>query len=275
LRNGAPFLKKQKGVVLLLTLLFLVTLTSVVFSFLSMVSIQTKAGGYGLADQKAFWLAEAGREKALWELKTPPDEGGKGVHWTTVGAREELGDGSYTIEVRPCNLALASKGVTISASSGSGAGKAIDSNDKTFWESAGFPTQQAPETITVAFPSPLVLNNAHFSVPQNCSAHMPKDYEWQISTDDQTYVTVAEIGDNNALDVTDRFNPAYARYLRLYVKSVRGGTGTVRIATLGAIGDRIISTGTVDDLSRKVSQTVTPDGDTGLVFEEKDWAEIS
>jgi hypothetical protein len=55
------------------------------------------------------------------------------------------------------------------------------------------------------------------------------------------------------------------------------GVPQVRIATLEAIGSKIVSTGTVDVISRKVQQTVIADDgspESQVAYDQIDWTEV-
>jgi Tfp pilus assembly protein PilX len=80
----------QKGMALLTTLIFVFILVTFAVALLTMTSNDTKLSTLQRDSTKAFYLADAGIEKALWYLNTPKDLGGKGLNWPT--------DGGVTIE---------------------------------------------------------------------------------------------------------------------------------------------------------------------------------
>lgn len=252
-------MRTQKGAILLLTFIIMVTLIGVTVAFLYMLSVRTKASGYDLASSKALWLAEAGLQKAMWNLKTPVAQGGQGKNWTTTGTTENLGSGSYTMVVERWDFALASHSSSASASSENGsytAAKAIDGSDSTYWQSGSKPTGGNPQWIKITFPRQLSINKARFYLSSASSQQRPKSYTWQVSTDDSTYTTVKTVTSNSSTDVTDTFAvSANVKYLKLNVTDVGGGSSGVIIATLEALGVKVTSTGTVSGLSRKVEQT--------------------
>jgi hypothetical protein len=89
------------------------------------------------------------------------------------------------------------------------------------------------------------------------------------------YTTVVSVNNNQSLDVTDTFAAASnVRYLKLDVSKVKGAAEGVRIATLEAIGSKITSTGTVDVLTRTLSQTVVADDATETAADQKDWNQL-
>lgn len=281
----------EKGVVLLLTLMILIIISVVTISFLYMTSIQTKKSGAGISDSQAFWIAEAGMQKAVWGLMTPAVSGGQGENWTTNGITENIGNGSYIFQVARWDWALLSNNAAASASSseaGLGAQNAIDGSDLTYWESVDKPSPADPDYIVIAFPAPLTINKARFVVPAGLNQRRPRDYEWQVSGDGSSYTTTLTVTNNNDIDRTDEFHPARANvnYLKLFISGTAGGpagAGAV-IATLEVIGSKITSTGTVDGLSRRVEQTVAIDDGrptvydagtyTSSAYDQIDWREL-
>ena len=69
----------QKGIALLTTLIFTFVLVTFAVALLTMTSNDTKMSTLQRDSTKAFYLAEAGIEKALWYLNTPEDLGGKDI----------------------------------------------------------------------------------------------------------------------------------------------------------------------------------------------------
>lgn len=264
--------------VLLLTFIMITALTAIVVAFLYMSSTQLKGSGYDVASNKALWLAEAGVQKAIWNLKTPLGSGGQGEDWTTAGTTETLGNGSYTMVVDRWDFALAANGSSASASSESGghkAEKAIDGKDDTRWESTNKPTPTNPEEIIINFPYTLTINKVRFFLTSDLLERRPKDYSWEISTDGINYTTVVSRTNNNDTDVTDEFSAASnVNYLKLKVTDIGTSKKGVVVATLEAIGSKITSTGTVDVINRKIEQTVIADDVTETAYDEIDWNEI-
>jgi len=81
----------QKGMALLTTLIFTFILVTFAVALLSMTSNDTKLSTLQRDSTKAFYLAEAGIEKALWYLNTPEDLGGEDIFfWRPTLAREEV-----------------------------------------------------------------------------------------------------------------------------------------------------------------------------------------
>lgn len=264
----------EKGTVLLLTFIMMASLTAITVSFLYMTSTQLKGSGYDLASSKALWLAEAGIQKAVWNLKTPIGSGGEGEDWATSGSTENLGDGSYTMVVARWDFALEDNGSSASATSeqgGSTAIKAIDGKDGTFWQ-GDTPTLANPQDLIITFPYTLTINKVRFLA--STSARRPKDYSWQVSTDGINYTVVSNVSNNTLLDVTDAFTAVSSiKYLKLRITANAGGSG-VRVSTLEAIGSKITSTGSVASLNRKIEQTIVADDVAQTAFDEIDWNEI-
>lgn len=267
-------MRKKSGIALILTFIMLISLTAITVAFLYMSSVQAKVMGYDTAGSKAFWLAEAGLQKAIWNLMTPAGSGGQGESWVTTGTTESLSDGNYTMVVERYDFALAGNGASATATSqqgGNGPAKAIDGSNGTFWQ-GDTPSVAVPQEITAAFPYSLTLNKVRFL--SSVSARRPKDYSWQVSSDGVTYTTVVNVTNNSSLDVTDTFTAvANVSYLKLSITANGGGSG-VRVAVLEAIGSKITSTGQVDSLNRKIEQTVVADDATVTAFTQKDWNEI-
>jgi len=155
----------KKGFVLLLTLLIMASLAAITGALIFSLTTDFRQIGVRSKDAKALWLSEAGIEKATWYLKTPPARGGQGENWTTAGLAENLGDGNYLVKVDPWDFALSTNGSTASASSASfnsQPANAIDNNNQTYWESSTKPTVANPQTLTVQFSYPLVINKIKF-----------------------------------------------------------------------------------------------------------------
>jgi Tfp pilus assembly protein PilX len=270
--------------VLILTFIIMITLTVITASFLYMTSVQTRGAGYGIAGSKALWLAEAGIQKAIWNLKTPVASGGKGEDWITSSTKEDLGSGSYTLKVERWDWCLGSHDTDASASSSAanhGAGLVTDNSNTTYWQSASKPSDKIPQYVTITFPRKLTINKVRFLVPAGSSTRAPRDYTWQVSADDITYRTVVTKTNNSASDVTNEFTAAAdVKYLRFSVTRITANSG-VRVAALEAIGAKITSTGTMNVMNRKIERTVAvhdgrvtvADG-SSTAYDQIDWKEI-
>ncbi|MFA5117253.1 MAG: discoidin domain-containing protein [Candidatus Omnitrophota bacterium] len=274
----------RKGMVLILTFIIMITLTVITASFLYMTSVQTRGAGYGIAGSKALWLAEAGVQKAIWNLMTPLASGGKGEDWITSSTTENLGAGSYTLKVERWDWCLAAHDSAVTASSSAanhGADRVTDNSDTTYWQSASKPSDKKPQYVTVTFPRKLTINKVRFLVPAKASSRAPRDYTWQVSADNITYTTVVTKNNNSSSDVTNEFSAAAdVKYLRLSVTRVTANSG-VRVASVEAIGAKITSTGTMSVMNRKISRTVAVhDGRVTVAdglsraYDQIDWKEI-
>lgn len=71
----------QKGIALLTTLIFIFILVTFGVALLSMTSNDIKLSALQRDSTKAFYIAESGIEKALWNLNTTVLKGGKGFEW--------------------------------------------------------------------------------------------------------------------------------------------------------------------------------------------------
>lgn len=269
---------------MILALALLSVLIPLVGTFLFATGTALLTGGWEENDSQALWLAEAGLQKAIWNLKTPASGGGQGENWTTAGTTESLGSGSYTMGVVRYDFALSTNGSSAAASSSNGSStpnRAIDNNSTTFWESGGNVSSGNPGVITVTFPYALTLNKARFFVPSGSTANIPRDYTWQVSTDGSTFSTVVTVTGNLSADVTHTFNAvANANHLRLRVTRTRTNNRRVRIATLEAIGSKITSTGALtaggNTTTRVISQTAVVDDaspQSQVAYIQPDWVE--
>ncbi len=280
------------GSILVFTLAVMILLVSLVGGFLYAASVFISNSGWEETDAKVLWLAEAGLQKAIWDLKTPAGSGGQEESWTTAGTTENLGDGSYTMVVSRYDFALASNGATASnspaqTSSAIGPAKAIDGDGSTYWESKNEPKVSDPQDLIVAFPYPLTLNKVRFLSPS--SATRPRDYTWAVSSDGSSYTTVLTVTSNSNVD-SDTDGPdvfsaqSNVKYLRLRTtQDGQNNPKVVRVSTLEAIGSKITSTGTMtvsgNTYTRTVSETViADDGLSGSpenqkAYYEPDWIE--
>ena len=265
------------GMALVLTLVVMVALSSFVLAYLGFVRCSTISTGEQIGDSKAVCLAEAGLQKAVWNLMRTAANGGQGENWTTAGTTENLGDGSYTMVVERWDWALAANNSTVSATSeesGHEAEKAVDGDDSTYWETPTKPLPPHYENITVAFPYRLTINKARYVAPEY--QKRPREYEWQVSTDGASFTTVFS-NSNGSMDQTDEFAAAHnVNYLRLRVTKIGGGAlheGMI-VATIEAIGSKITVTVTVNDNSRRIERTVAVDDASQEAYDQIDWNEI-
>ena len=103
----------NKGVALILTFIFMISLIIISASYLFMVTYDTRNASAQMNNDKALYLADAGLNKAVWYLtNTAPDTSTDGSWRTTAypaasglnptdSRQESLGDGTYTIWVEP------------------------------------------------------------------------------------------------------------------------------------------------------------------------------
>ncbi len=76
-------LSNQKGIALLTTLIFVFILVTFGVALLIMTGNDIKLSALQRDSTEAFYIAEAGIDKALWYLNTPEDNGGEGLDWRT------------------------------------------------------------------------------------------------------------------------------------------------------------------------------------------------
>jgi len=89
----------QKGMALLTTLIFVFIFVTFAVSLLTMTSNDNKLSALQRDSTEAFYIAEAGIERALWYLNTPVVNGGKGLLWRTDNT--ELYPEGYIQETYP------------------------------------------------------------------------------------------------------------------------------------------------------------------------------
>ncbi len=272
---------RQRGFALLIVLLVMTALAAVLSALVISLTTDLRQTAVRVNDSKAFWLAEAGIEKATWDLKTPSGSGGQGENWTTAGTgtMESFGDGTYNMMVVNWDFALSANDATVTATSSHNSDDpelAIDDNLSTQWSSDNVPSNGNPESITVQFPYQLTINKAKFVSPSTSSR--ARDYEWQVSTDGINFTTVFTGNDVafNAAGVTNEFSAqANVTHLRLKVtKDGQGSPNRVSISTLEVGGKKITSTGTVNSLSKTLEQTIVADDSTQTAYDEIDWNEL-
>jgi len=85
-------MKNERGAVLIITFIVMVTLTAITVGFLYMTSMQTKGSGYDISSNKALWIAEGSLQKYFLLLRSGTYNSGNIPDLT-----ENLGDGSYTV----------------------------------------------------------------------------------------------------------------------------------------------------------------------------------
>ncbi len=117
------YINNQRGITLFFVFIFMITTALIVNAFLFLVHTNTKASGVKLRDNQALNYAEAGINKAIWNLKTPISGGGMGSAWRTDtytdpadtgGVTENIQAGNYTMWVQDSvpNILITSRGIS-------------------------------------------------------------------------------------------------------------------------------------------------------------------
>jgi len=86
--------REQKGFVLLLSVILLVSISVITAAFISLAVIRTRSVAAGSGSAKAFWLAEAGLQQAINRIKT--DNIYRNAPFDIT---DSLGDGTYAVSV--------------------------------------------------------------------------------------------------------------------------------------------------------------------------------
>ena len=84
---------------LLMTFILLVAVAAIFMSFFFVLIGRIRNLPLEKNSVKAFYIAEAGIQKAIWNLTTPTGLGGQGSAWRTASLTEAFGGGQYTISV--------------------------------------------------------------------------------------------------------------------------------------------------------------------------------
>ncbi len=291
----------QRGVALVMVMAFLILFATMATFFVFTASVFVKNSGWEQVDHQVFWIAEAGLQKAIWNLKTPVASGGRGELWTTAGTLENLANGNYTMVVEAWDYALAANGATavsVPPTVVNPASNAIDGNGATFWESSGSPviTQQ---DLIITLPYAITVNRLRFlafSTPAFPQNYIPRDYSWAVSPDNAVWTpALPAITNNTSADSDLAVPPALAvggpadvfpaqtnvRFVRL--RTTRDGVGAparARVIALEINGRRITSTGRITTggvtIARTVRQTVVTDDalpQNQVAYYQPDWTE--
>ena len=80
---------------LLLTFILLIAIAAVLFSFTYIITGRVKESSYEFNRTQAFYIAEAGVNKAVWYLITPTGLGGQGNSYRVTASMESFGGGDY------------------------------------------------------------------------------------------------------------------------------------------------------------------------------------
>ena len=89
---------RSKGSILVVFIM-LVALASLVFIFISFITTRVVESRIRQYDLQAFYVAEAGLNKAVWTLLAPTSEGGSGTSWRTTGTTQNFDGGFYIMRV--------------------------------------------------------------------------------------------------------------------------------------------------------------------------------
>jgi len=114
-------MKAKKGNILIVFIM-LVGLSFMVFSIITVITTSVKDSGIRTSESQAFYVAEAGLNKAIWYLATPVAYGGKGSGWRGT-ATEYFAQGNYNISVQ--NTVVQGEVLIISVGSVKGVHKTI------------------------------------------------------------------------------------------------------------------------------------------------------
>ncbi len=106
-RISGSRLANQKGAVLLIALIALVSLSMFGAVLVSMVFWRSEMMVLDYDRLKAFYIAEAGISQAIYELKTDLDPDGDGLGNI---AQTEFTDGTYEVNYHPLERTLTSQG---------------------------------------------------------------------------------------------------------------------------------------------------------------------
>lgn len=116
--------KNQAGVVLILTFIFMVTLIVITAAYLFMITGSMRNLNAQTNNSSAFYLAEAGLNKAVWYLMNAAPDSSTDGSWRTTAypanfgpnptdpQQESLGDGTYTmwVETSGGNVLISARG---------------------------------------------------------------------------------------------------------------------------------------------------------------------
>ncbi|MBU0759916.1 MAG: hypothetical protein KKC66_04185 [Candidatus Omnitrophica bacterium] len=97
----------KRGSVLIMTFIIMATLISITLGFLFMMSIQLKGSGYDVASSKALWLAEAGLQKVIYQIK---NSSSFRDNPTTITGNLENGGYSVSVSKNGITYSLSSTG---------------------------------------------------------------------------------------------------------------------------------------------------------------------
>jgi len=95
LRKTIKKIQNEKGQILIISFIFMMTILSIMAAFIFMTSARSKGFAYQAASVKSFWLAEAGLEEALYQLYDPGYDNYRDN--PTLITCDDLGSGSYEV----------------------------------------------------------------------------------------------------------------------------------------------------------------------------------
>lgn len=237
LGNSNVTVCREKGAVLILTFIVLLSLTAIALAFVSLIGYEIKATGVGLRNMQVFYIAEAGLAKARWALT----KGGETAGWGQTHEPFGEGKGTYivstaysdppanehvtiisegyvpddtnpiarrkvqerNIRTLPTNLSLDAAASASSVINDSTADKANDGESDTKWKSA----VNNGSWLKIDFGSSATFDKALIDGSKIDS------YMIEYSTDDVTYHAVTGIVESPAWTFT--FDPVSAQYLRI------------------------------------------------------------
>lgn len=92
-------MSKRKGFMIPMFFVLVIALAAIVGGVTIVTTTGIRNIGQRVEAEKALYIAEAGLNKAIWNLTVPVEEGGMGLTWRTAGVTEEFAGGSYTMIV--------------------------------------------------------------------------------------------------------------------------------------------------------------------------------
>jgi len=84
---------------IILVFILMTALIVIAASFIFLISGKMRNITYELSSMRALYVAEAGLQKAMWDLSTSPEAGGQGLSWRTTGQEESYGLGKYIFSI--------------------------------------------------------------------------------------------------------------------------------------------------------------------------------
>lgn len=87
----------NKGVVLILTFIIMITLTAIVVFFLYMTSTQLRGSAYDVQSTKALWISEGGLQRGIWLIEEGGWSTGFGSGQTKQESSSFVAGTSYTV----------------------------------------------------------------------------------------------------------------------------------------------------------------------------------